>query len=112
MSGIVLLVKVRAMRYFLPSRFLLIFALLFAQLGGLTHGISHALADQSQDQSVPHDKLCELCAAYAQLGTALGSSAVHFEPSTSPETPHHVLSTPATSAAFIVFSARAPPYSS
>ena len=99
------------MRHSLFARLLLIFALLFAQLGGLTHGISHALADQSQDQSLPHDNHCDLCATYAQLGSAIGSNTVHFEPATCTETPHHVLSTPAACATFSAFSARAPPYS-
>ena len=59
-------------------RLLLVFALLFTQTGGLVHGITHTLAEQSQDQSQPHDKLCDLCAAYAQVGSALGSSPVSF----------------------------------
>ncbi|MDO9052987.1 MAG: hypothetical protein Q7U37_03515 [Gallionella sp.] len=111
MSGIVLLVKVRAMRHSLFARFLLIFALLFAQLGGLTHGISHTLADQSQDQSLPHDKHCDLCAAYAQLGSAIGSNTLHFSPVDSQETRLHPLFTASTSVSFSAFSARAPPYS-
>lgn len=47
---------------------LLAFALLFVQQGGLAHGIAHTLAEQQQ--SLPHDAPCELCAAYAQLGSA------------------------------------------
>lgn len=64
---------VRTMHRALPLRLLLIFALLFSQMGGLFHGISHTLGEQSQ--SLPHDKLCDLCEAYAQLGAALGSHA-------------------------------------
>ncbi len=111
MSDLGLLVKVRPMRHSLFARLLLIFALLFAQLGGLAHGISHAMADQSQDQSLPHDKLCDLCAVYAQLGSAIGSNTVHFELASCHETVHHVLFAPTTCSSFVAFSARAPPYS-
>jgi len=100
------------MRHSLFARLLLIFALLFAQTGGLVHGISHALADQSQDQSLPHDKLCDLCAAYAQLGSALGSHAISF---TLPEQQTTLVAasfeTFRSSAAFTAFAARAPPCS-
>lgn len=92
-------------------RFLLIFALLFAQSGGLAHGISHALADQSQDQSAPHDKLCDLCAAYAQTGNAIGSSTVHFELSSGTDTPYHATFTQTDLAAFAAYASRAPPRS-
>ncbi len=109
MSDLGLLVKVRPMRHPLLARLLLIFALLFAQMGGLVHGISHAMADQSQDQSLPHN--CDLCAAYAQLGSAIGSNTVHFELATCHDTPHHALLATATSASFVAFSARAPPCS-
>lgn len=105
-------VKVRAMRYSLFTRFLLIFALLFAQMGGLAHGISHALADQPQDQSVPHDKLCDLCSAYAELGSALDSHAISF---TSPELTTALIAAPFDNLlrriSFNAFAARAPPYS-
>ncbi len=56
------------MRHSLFTRLLLITALLFAQMGGLAHGITHTLADQGSDQSLPHDKHCDLCATYAQIG--------------------------------------------
>ncbi|MEI7455892.1 MAG: hypothetical protein WCK93_04145 [Nitrosomonadales bacterium] len=97
------------MSYSLFARFLLIFALLFAQTGGLTHGISHALADQAQDQSLPHN--CDLCAAYAQLGHGIGSSAVHLELTASHDTPHCAIASATVSSLFVAFSARAPPYS-
>lgn len=109
MSDLCLLVKVRPMRHPLFARLLLIFALLFAQMGGLVHGISHAIADQSQDQSLPHN--CDLCAAYAQLGAALGSNTVHIELASCHETIHQVLFAPTTSPSFVAFSARAPPRS-
>lgn len=99
------------MRHSLFARLLLIFALLFAQLGGLTHGISHAMADQSKDQSLPHDKLCDLCAVYAQIGSAIGSNVVHFELAACHDTPHRALFTTTTSVAFAAFAARAPPCS-
>lgn len=64
----------------LTARLLLVFALLFSQLGGLSHGIAHALEEQTQDQSQPHDRLCDLCATYAQLGTAFTPSVFQFVP--------------------------------
>ena len=105
--------KVRRMYSSLFSRLLLIFALLFAQLGGLVHGIAHTLAEQSQgsDQSLPHDKHCDLCAAYAQIGSAIGSSSISFASSDNFETPHLRDSSFYISNAFVAFAARAPPYS-
>lgn len=90
---------------------LLVFTLLFAQQGALSHGISHTLAQQSQDQSAPHDTQCELCAAYAHIGSAVGSSDVHFDldASASVVTPTYTPSFRFNS--FAAFAARAPPYS-
>ncbi len=101
------------MRSSLLPRILLILALLFAQLGGLAHGISHALAEQStrSDQSLPHDKHCDLCAAYAQIGGAIGSSGIVFTSSENCESLHPAHSGSCTSAPFAAFAARAPPYS-
>ncbi len=98
----------------LLARSLLAFALLFAQTGGLAHGISHILADQSQDsdQSLPHDKYCDQCEAYAQISGAVGSSAISFVTAENFVTPHPVNSGFLTSSAFAAFAARAPPYSS
>lgn len=95
----------------LPISLLLVFALLFAQFGGLAHGIEHALAEQSQDQSLPHDRLCDLCATYAQLGSALSGHAVQF--ATVEQHTVFVSASSATfsSAAFTAFAARAPPHS-
>jgi len=95
------------------ARLLLIFALLFAQMGGLAHGVSHILADKSHgsEQSLPHDKYCDQCAAYAQIGSAVGSSTISFSSSESCETLNlnHFNSHPADT--FFAFAARAPPYS-
>ena len=70
MSGCVrrvLFVSFAAMRSpDLMFRLLLVFALLFVQQGGLAHAIEHA----ASQQTLPHDKPCELCATYAQLGSA------------------------------------------
>ena len=95
----------------LPFRLLLVFALLFSQLGGLTHGIEHTLAEQSQDQSLPHDKLCELCASYAQLGSALNSTPVHFSVTSQSFTFQATRVSSFHSPVFSAFSARAPPHS-
>ncbi|MFH0934488.1 MAG: hypothetical protein V1879_04725 [Pseudomonadota bacterium] len=98
------------MRSFRLSLFLA-FALLFAQLGGLTHGISHTLTEQTQDQSLPHDQQCELCAAYAQVGSAIGSSDVHFDLTASFAETHSDPVVAFQSFTFAAFAARAPPYS-
>jgi hypothetical protein len=90
---------------------LLVFALLFAQQGAVTHSISHVLAEQSQDQSLPHHQHCELCAAYAQIGSAIGVSHIHFDFASSFEETLTTHSASFRSAPFIAFAARAPPYS-
>jgi hypothetical protein len=95
------------------TRLLLIFALLFAQMGSLAHGISHILAERSQGtgQSLPHDKFCDQCEAYAQIGGLIGSSTISFASSESFETPHFSEPVSYTSITFVAFAARAPPYS-
>ena len=90
---------------------LLAFALLIAQQGAITHSISHVLAEQSQDQSLPHDKHCDLCAAYAQIGSAVGVSHIDFEFASSFEATLTTYSVTFRSFAFSAFTARAPPYS-
>ena len=95
------------------SRLLLIFALLFAQLGGLAHGISHALAEQggNSDQSLPHVKHGGLCAAYAHIGSAIGSNSFSFTGSETRGTLHLSDFSSYISNTFVAFAARAPPYS-
>ncbi len=90
---------------------LLILALLFAQQGAMTHAIGHALMEQAQDQSQPNDKHCELCAAYAQIGSAIGSSLVHFDFASTFEEKLSSHSVSFLSFAFTAFAARAPPFS-
>lgn len=75
------------------------------------HGITHTLTEQSQDQSLPHDPQCELCIAYAQLGSAVGSNDIRFDFTAPFSTRYeharhdiHVLTLAA-------FTARAPPHS-
>ena len=99
----------RSSRLLLPL--FLLFALLFAQQGALTHGIAHTLAEQSQDQSLPHDQQCEWCAAYAQIGSAVGSGSVHFDFASHPEVTLATHSATFRSTTFAAFAARAPPYS-
>lgn len=108
-----LLVKVRAMQRSLFTALTLVFALLLAQMGSLAHGISHILPEQSQrsDQSLPHDKYCGQCAAYAQIGGLVGSSSISFAGVESFETPHFNEPASYTSTTFAAFAARAPPYS-
>ena len=97
----------------LPARLLLIFALLFAQMGGLAHGISHVITEQLQEseQSLPHDKYCGQCEAYAQIGSAIGSNSISFASSDNFETLHLNNSASYTFNTFVAFAARAPPYS-
>ena len=90
---------------------LLVLALLFAQQGSVTHSISHILAEQSQDQSLPHHQHCDLCATYAQIGSAIGSSQVHFDFASSFDAAITSHSVSFRSIAFTAFAARAPPYS-
>lgn len=90
---------------------LLVFTLLFAQQGAMSHGISHTLAQQSQDQSAPHDSQCELCAAYAHIGSAVGSSDVHFALDASANTVAPTYAPSFCYNTFSAFAARAPPYS-
>ncbi|MDP1634522.1 MAG: hypothetical protein Q8L69_07550 [Gallionellaceae bacterium] len=99
----------KSSRLLLPLFLLL--ALLFVQEGAVTHGIAHVLAEQSQDHSLPHDQQCELCAAYAQVGSAVGSDGIHFDFVVhTGETPsaYSVALRPSN---FAAFAARAPPYS-
>jgi hypothetical protein len=99
----------RSFRLFLPL--LLVFALLFAQQGAVTHSISHVLAEQSQDQSLPHHQHCDLCAVYAQIGSAISSSHVSFDFASSFEKTLATHSLSLRSIAFTAFAARAPPRS-
>ena len=101
----------RPMHRSLPIRLLLVFALLLSQLGGLTHGIAHTLEQHSQDQSQPHDRLCDLCASYAQLGSALGSLSPQITPAKQETIFVAAAYAPFRSNAFTAFAARAPPYS-
>jgi len=100
------------MHHPLMTRLLLIIALLFTQTGGLVHGISHTLEEQSRDQSLPHDKLCDLCEAYAQLDSALGSHVVPFltaeQPTSLADAPFNRV---VTAGAFSAYASRAPPCS-
>ncbi|MEW5903493.1 MAG: hypothetical protein AB1722_04000 [Pseudomonadota bacterium] len=90
---------------------LLAFSLLFVQQGAALHSLSHLLAEQQQDHSLPHDPQCELCAAYAQIGSAIGSTAIAFDLTDAPSAPRvaSLHSLPTTLCA--AFAARAPPRS-
>lgn len=90
---------------------LLAFSLLFVQQGASLHSLSHILAEQTQDQSLPHDPQCDLCAAYAQIGNAVGSSQLYFDFSTSFGAVYdHSRDDPHT-LTLAAFAARAPPHS-
>jgi len=92
-------------------KLLLVFALLFAQQGAVTHSIAHTIAEQTQDQSLPHHEHCDLCAVYAQIGGAIGSSHIHFDFSSTFEENLTTHSASYRSFAFAAFAARAPPLS-
>ena len=92
-------------------KFLLVFALLFAQQGAVTHSISHVLAEQSQDQSLPYHHHCDLCGLYAQIGSAIGSSHISLDFTSSFEETLTTYSVSFRSIAFTAFAARAPPCS-
>jgi hypothetical protein len=101
------------MRRMLRSVFLktlLILALLFAQQGAVMHSIAHVLEEQAQDQSQPHHQHCDLCAVYAQIGSAVGSSDIHFDFSSNFEETHLTFSDSFSFLALAAFEARAPPY--
>ncbi len=104
-------VRMRPMLRAIFLKSLLVLALLFTQQGAVTHAIAHTLAEQSQDQSLPHDQQCELCAAYAQIGSALGSSSVQFDLASHQETARSTHSASFRPVAFAAFAARAPPRS-
>ena len=94
------------------ARLLLMFALLFVQTGGLMHEVSHIVVHHTQDHSLPHDKRCDLCAAYAQMGSALGSSALEFKPPSSHvELTDTIFDVFFAAPFFSAFAARAPPIS-
>jgi len=102
------------MRAMLRSTFhlaFLVLTLLFAQQGAMSHGISHTLAQQSQDQSLPHETQCELCAAYAHIGSAVSSSDVHFDLGAPTNAVDAAKSTDHHTTTLAAFAARAPPYS-
>ena len=102
---------VRAMLRDLFPRFLLIVALLCTQLGGLTHGISHTLEDQGSQHALSHEKHCDLCAAYAQLGSALSSQVPAFEAIGNFATPVFITPARFISTVFAAYAARGPPCS-
>lgn len=90
---------------------LLTLALLTAQLGAVTHGIAHALGEQSRNssQALPDDKHCDRCAAYAQIGGAVGSSTIHLIVGANLAAEHLHHAHRSHSPSFAAFAARAPP---
>ncbi|MGC2165337.1 MAG: DUF2946 family protein [Gallionella sp.] len=92
---------------------LLVFTLLFSQMGGLAHGVTHTHGEKSSDSehSLPHDKYCDQCAAYAQIGSAVGSSSINFASNEVFAAPFLHETSSFVSQTFVAFAARAPPYS-
>lgn len=90
---------------------LLALTLLFVQAGGFAHGISHILSEPTQDQTQPQDKLCDLCATYAQTGNALGSPPLIFAAQCHQFLDISIYSNRYKNNSFTAFAARAPPYS-
>jgi hypothetical protein len=93
------------------SPLLLAFTLLFIQSGGLAHGIQHTLEHRVHDQSPAQDKLCDLCAAYSQIGSALSSSPIAILPRDQIFSYYSIYSSTFRNSSFAAFAARAPPYS-
>ncbi len=96
----------------LLPQILLILALLLAQLGGLTHGVSHSTADKDprSEQSQRANLHCDLCDEYAQIGSAIRTTPIAFQPII-PDVSHpSAQSHPAPTTLRVVFAARAPPY--
>lgn len=98
------------LRTMLP-KFLLITALLLTQLGGLMHGISHIMDERGTNSSVPHDKHCELCGAYSQLGNAVGITAIHVTTIAATQAYASTELVSFHTLSFTAYTARAPPYS-
>lgn len=68
----------KSFRLLLPLVFA--FTLLSAQQVGAAHALSHAFEEQSQkDKQAPHSTVCEKCATYAQLGSALSVGDYDFD---------------------------------
>lgn len=62
---------------------LFVFSLLFAQQVGAAHALHHVLEDltrQQADKQALHSDLCEKCADYAKLGSALSVGTYDFTP--------------------------------
>ena len=62
---------------------LIAFTLLLAQQVGAIHSLHHNLEDLTQqrdDKKIPHSVSCEMCAVYAQLGSALSVGSYDFIP--------------------------------
>lgn len=97
-------------RAMLP-RFLLVIALLFAQLGGLTHSLTHSMNERGRDATLAQDKHCDLCQLYAQIGGAVGSTAIQFDALALRSEFIHLPSAKTSSASFHAYTARAPPCS-
>lgn len=90
-------------------RLLLIVALLFAQMGGIAHAISHTLENRAPEHAISHDKHCDLCEVYAQIGSAVGSSAPTLATGDNVETPHSFAAIASSGGTRIAHPARAPP---
>ena len=62
---------------------LFVFSLLFAQQAGAAHALHHVFEDLTQQQAgkqTLHSDICEKCADYAKLGSALSVGAYDFAP--------------------------------
>lgn len=90
-------------------RIFILIALLLAQLGAGLHALDHA--DEASDQ--PHDAVCELCLAFAQLAFSLPSAPPPALPiaQSPPVVPQSVLARWASDWA-PPYNVRAPPCSS
>ncbi|MBU0592824.1 MAG: hypothetical protein KKH74_03700 [Gammaproteobacteria bacterium] len=92
---------------------LLAFALLFVQQGAAIHALSHLAeslpSHSQQDKQLPHSPACDKCVVYANIGTALASSALLI-PAAVAKISHLAITLPALLPQPVrLYHARAPP---
>ena len=65
----------------LIRRLLLVLFFLLAQAGALAHGIGHSSHSPADDQDgADHEPVCELCLAFAPVGTGMAGTQVAWAP--------------------------------
>lgn len=93
----------------LPLAVLLAFLLLFAQQAAAVHGLSHYADSQQPDKHYPGDKVCEKCAAFAELSGAVACADIVFHTAEFTQHLPRVVLEGLAHAAFVPYLSRAPP---